>query len=516
MNFTRSEVARVTEGVLQGPDGIIRGLTIDSRAVKSDELFVAIHGDRDGHEFVSSARESGATTFLVDRTLGIDGEIVVSDTEVALRALGAHARSRISGPVVGVTGSAGKTSTKDLLAGIFRVAGPTTASLKSFNNELGVPLTLANGPEHAEFAVIEMGARGVGHIAVLCEIAQPTIGVITNIGTAHRELFLTAEMTARAKGELLQSLPTTGTAVLNADDPMLDLLRSLSRASVLTFSAAGSTQADLWASDVVLDETLRAAFTLNAPSGSIAVTLSVRGRHQVANALAAAGAAIAGGVSLETVALGLQTEDVSPWRMEVSTLATGALVCNDAYNANPTAMLVALSALSEFSAERRIAVLGTMAELGDDAAAMHRQVRDEATRLGIDVLVSVNESRYPGSVEVRDFVSAVDWLVTNGAVGEGTAILVKGSRIAGLERLVDLLHQRTGPALELSERTTVEPSDDPARIDLSSSNPASSNPASSNPASSNNDLSFGSGGSTLVGVGESGSIQDHSGPKESR
>jgi UDP-N-acetylmuramoyl-tripeptide--D-alanyl-D-alanine ligase len=507
MNFTRNEVARVTGGVLHGSDGIIRGLTIDSRAVKPDELFVAIHGDRDGHEFVPSARDGGATTFLVDRALGIDGEIVVSNTEVALQALGVHARSRISGPVVGVTGSAGKTSTKDLLAGIFRAAGPTTASLKSFNNELGVPLTLANGPEHPEFAVIEMGARGVGHISVLCEIAKPTIGVITNIGTAHRELFLTAEMTARAKGELLQSLPTNGTAVLNADDPMLELLRSLSRASVLTFSAAGSTKADLWASDVVLDETLRAGFTLNSPSGAIAVKLSVRGRHQVANALAAAGAAIAGGVSLETIARGLQTEDVSPWRMEVSTLATGALVCNDAYNANPTAMVVALGALSEFSAERRIAVLGTMAELGDDAAAMHRQVSDEATRLGINVLVSVNESRYPGSVAVNDYASAVDWLVAHDAMGAGTAILVKGSRMAGLERLVDLLHKRAESACELSELTTAELSGNPASINLARIN---------NDPSLTNDRSSGSDGSAFVGGGDADFVQDHSGLKESR
>jgi UDP-N-acetylmuramoyl-tripeptide--D-alanyl-D-alanine ligase len=318
---------------------------------------------------------------------------------------------------------------------------------------LGVPLTLVNGPDDAQFAVIEMGARGVGHIAILCDIAKPTIGVITNIGTAHRELFLTTEMTALAKGELLQSLPATGTAILNGDDPMLSLLRSLTKASVLTFSATGSTEANLWASDIVLDATLRPAFTLNGPSGSIGIQLSVRGRHQIANALAAAGAAIAAGVSLDVIAAGLQTEDISPWRMEVSTLSTGALVCNDAYNANPTAMLVALGALAEFPAQRRIAVLGTMAELGDDAAAMHRQVADEAKRLGVDVLLSVNESRYPGSIAVNDLKSAVDWLIANAAVGQGTAILVKGSRMAGLERLVELLHERTTPSVPLSERT---------------------------------------------------------------
>jgi UDP-N-acetylmuramoyl-tripeptide--D-alanyl-D-alanine ligase len=251
-------------------------------------------------------------------------------------------------------------------------------------------------------------------------------------------------MTARAKGELLQSLPESGTAILNFDDPMLGLLQSLTAASVMTFSAAGSSQASVWASDIVLDATLRPAFTLHGPSGSIAITLSVRGRHQVPNALAAAGAALAAGVALETIAQGLQTEDVSPWRMELSTLTTGALVCNDAYNANPTAMLVALGALAELGAKRRIAVLGTMAELGDDAAAMHQQVADEAKRLGIDTVLAVNESRYPASVAVGDYASAVDWLVANDAVGEGTAVLVKGSRMAGLERLVALLHERTG------------------------------------------------------------------------
>jgi UDP-N-acetylmuramoyl-tripeptide--D-alanyl-D-alanine ligase len=458
MKFTRTEIAAATAGALHGPDGIIRGLTIDSRTVPPDALFVAIRGERDGHDFIGTARDAGATAFLVDQPSGVDGEIVVENTERALQALGLHARSRISGPVVGVTGSAGKTSTKDLLAGIFRVAGPTTASVKSFNNELGVPLTLANGPDDAAFAVIEMGARGVGHIAVLCAIAKPTIGVITNIGTAHRELFLTAEMTARAKGELLQSLPSTGTAVLNFDDPMAELLRSLTTASVVTFSAAGSSQASVWASDVVLDETLRPAFTLHGPSGSIAIQLSVRGRHQVDNALAAASAAIAAGVPLETIAEGLRTEDVSPWRMELSTLSTGALVCNDAYNANPTAMLVALRALSEFGAKRRIAVLGTMAELGDDAAAMHHQVSDEAHRLGIDTVLSVNESRYPASVAVDNYASAVDWLVANDAVGEGTALLVKGSRMAGLEHLVTLLHERTTrPNSEPNREPSSEP-----------------------------------------------------------
>ena len=443
MNFTCSEVARVTGGQLLGPDGIIRGLTIDSRIVQADELFVAIRGDRDGHDFVSTARDGGATAFLVDHDLGLVGEIVVPNTETALRALGAHARSRITGPVVGVTGSAGKTSTKDLLAGIFRVAGPTTSSLKSFNNELGVPLTLCNGPDDTAYAVIEMGARGVGHIGVLCEIAKPTIGVITNIGTAHRELFLTAELTARAKGELLSALPAHGTAVLNADDPMVDLLTSLTSASLLTFSASGSTKADVWASDIYVDATLRSTFTLNSSWGTAAIDLSVRGRHQIANALAAAAAALAAGVSVEHVVEGLRTEDVSPWRMEVSTLSSGALVCNDAYNANPNAMVVALGALAEIPAARRIAVLGTMAELGDEAEELHQQVGDEARRLGIDVLLSVAEPRFKGFISTADYTSAVDWLLANEATQTGTAILVKGSRMAGLERLVALLHERT-------------------------------------------------------------------------
>jgi UDP-N-acetylmuramoyl-tripeptide--D-alanyl-D-alanine ligase len=453
MNFTRSEIAQATAGLLHGSDGIIRGLTIDSRSVEPDFLFVAIRGERDGHEFVGVAQQGGATAFLVDHATGVDGEIVVANTEVALQALGAYARARITGPVVGITGSAGKTSTKDLLAGIFRAAGPTTASAKSFNNELGVPLTLANGPDDTEFAVIEMGARGVGHIAVLCEMAKPTIGVITNIGTAHRELFLTAEMTAHAKGELLQSLPQNGAAVLNFDDPMLGLLQTLTNASVTTFSAAGSSAATIWASDIVLDETLRPTFTLNSPAGAITIELSVRGRHQVANALAAAGAALAAGVPLETIARGLHTEDVSPWRMEVSTLGTGALICNDAYNANPTAMLVALGALAEFQAERRIAVLGTMAELGDDAAAMHQAVTDEAARLGINVVLSVNEDRYGVATAVSDYVAAVDWLQANDGLGPGTAILVKGSRMAGLERLVALLQERTNENSKTNENT---------------------------------------------------------------
>ena len=443
MNFTRNEIALAAGGHLHGPDGIIRGLTIDSRSVQMDEMFVALRGERDGHDYVAAARTAGASTALVERETGNDGEIVVDNTESALRAIGKHARTRIAGPVVGVTGSAGKTSTKDLLAGIFRIAGPTTASVKSFNNEIGVPLTLCNGPDNSAFAVIEMGARGVHHIAVLCEIARPTIGVITNIGTAHRELFHSTELTAQAKGELLESLPSSGAAVLNADDPMIDFLRSLSSAPVLTFSAAGLLGANVIARSVVLDGNLRPSFQLDSDWGAIDIALSVRGRHQVPNALGAAAAALAAGLSLEIVAEGLRTMDVSPWRMEMSTLESGAMVCNDAYNANPSAMMVALNALAELPAQRRIAVLGTMAELGDDAEALHREVMSEANRLGIDTVVSVQEPRYLGSTITNDYAASVEWLMTHEATGPGTAILVKGSRVAGLERVVTLLHDRT-------------------------------------------------------------------------
>jgi UDP-N-acetylmuramoyl-tripeptide--D-alanyl-D-alanine ligase len=296
-----------------------------------------------------------------------------------------------------------------------------------------------------------MGARGVGHIAELCAVARPTIGVITNIGTAHRELFETSEATARAKAELLESLPATGTAVLNLDDEQYDLLRSRSACTVLRFSATGNVDADLVATNVVLDERLRAVFVARTPWGSADVRLSTSGAHQVANALAAIGAACSAGASLDAAVRGCAEATLSPWRMEVSE-HPGVTVINDAYNANPSSMRAALDSLAALEgAGRRLAVLGTMAELGPDAERYHREIAEHAATLGVTVL-AVDEPRY-GAPVVHGIDGALASLVAREPALAGpsptgptvrVAILVKGSRVAGLERLALALNERLG------------------------------------------------------------------------
>jgi UDP-N-acetylmuramoyl-tripeptide--D-alanyl-D-alanine ligase len=449
MRFTRHEIAGAIGARLCGQDGLVVGATIDSRDVPPGALFVPVVAQRDGHDFVRAAREAGAGAWLTSRfdptvddadSTENDGALVVADTTAALQSLGSYARTRIPDSVVGVTGSSGKTSTKDLIGAILLTDGPSAVSQKSFNNELGVPLTLVNAPDDARHAVIEMGARGIGHIAMLCAIARPTVGVVTNIGTAHRDLFGSAEGTAHAKGELLETLPPTGTAVLNADDVMFGILRSKPPCAVLSFSAHGLPSADMIATNIVLDSELRPSFSMRTPWGVTDVTLQARGLHQVENALAAAAAALAVGIPLSLVPQGLNTNVLSPWRMELHRLSNGAVIINDAYNANPSSMKAGLDSLAATVATRRIAVLGTMAELGADAAAFHHQVSEHMKTLGIDLVVAVDEPLY-GVPVVHGVEGALNFLSAHGSPVSGDAILVKGSRVAGLEKLAEQLQQ---------------------------------------------------------------------------
>lgn len=414
---------------------VVDGATQDSRAVAAGMLFVPIVAERDGHDFVGAAVAAGAAAYLTSRPPQREvpaPALVVDDTERALRALGVHARGRLDGPVVAVTGSVGKTSTKDLCAVAFGAHWRTHASTRSFNNEIGVPLTLCNAPDGTEVAVVEMGARGIGHIALLCTIATPTIGIVTAVGAAHLELFGDLDGVARGKGELVESLPADGLAVLNADDPRVLAMRDRTRAAVLTFGAQG----DVRARDVVLDAELRPRFVVETPWGSATVELGARGAHNVANALAAIGAAVHAGAPLEAVAESLAAPVLSPWRMDVQRTPDGAVVINDAYNANPDSMRAALAALAAVPARRRVAVLGRMAELGDGGAEAHRAVAAQADSLGIEVL-AVGTSDY-GTAPVADVDAALQELASR-RLGPDDAILVKASRVAGLERVAAAL-----------------------------------------------------------------------------
>ncbi len=441
-----SEIAAVANGRLHGEDRAIDGASIDSRHVEAGQLFVAVVAERDGHDFVPAAVESGAAAVLADRPLDVEVPVVeVTDTMAGLAAAGRLARTCLPDRVVGVTGSVGKTSVKDLAASVLRTTFATASSERSFNNELGVPLTLLNAPAETAAAVIEMGARGQGHIADLCAIASPTIGVVTAVAAVHTELFGTLEDIARAKGELIEAVPVDGFAVLNGDDPAVAAMADRTEATVVTYGADG----DVRAGGVELDADLRPRFRIEVGGERAAVHLAVSGRHNVSNALAAAAIGHVCGIPLPRIAEGLEGATLSPWRMELRRSAAGGVVINDAYNANPTSMRAALDSLAAFDADRRVAVLGAMGELGAGSAAAHLEVAGHAAALGIEV-VAVACDAY--GAQVRHVGSVDEARAALGPVEPGSAVLVKASRAAGLERLAIELapraHDDPAPAVE--------------------------------------------------------------------
>ena len=432
MHLRTSQLAAAIGGRIEGPDVVVDGATQDSRAVRPGQLFVPLVAERDGHEFIADARERGAAAYLTAGRVVGGTAIVVADTLVALQAAGAFARTQLPNRLFGITGSVGKTSVKDLLATILSERLPTAASARSFNNEIGVPLTLLNAPDGTKAVVVEMGARGVGHIAALCAIARPTCGIVTRVAAVHTELFGSLDEVARAKGELVESLPSGGIAVLNEGDPRVAAMAARTRATVITYGTGGEVRAQ----QVELGEDLRPRFRLASPWGAADIQLGVRGLHQVENALAAASGALVVGEDMAAVVVGLARGALSPWRMELGTAPSGARILNDAYNANPTSVLAALESLAALPAARRTAVLGVMAELGAGEAAEHAAIGARARALGIR-LISVAAPAY-GAEDVPDIDAAVGAL---GALDDGDAVLVKGSRVAGLERLAARLLQ---------------------------------------------------------------------------
>jgi UDP-N-acetylmuramoyl-tripeptide--D-alanyl-D-alanine ligase len=415
---------------VSGPD--IVGVSIDSRSVLPGELFVPIIAERDGHEYVSVAVDRGAVAYLRSRLNPVDARVPsirVDDTGHALLQLGVAARRRLSGHVVGVTGSVGKTSVKDMIRSVCAGHVPTHASAASFNNELGVPLTLLGAPADAGVVIVEMGARNVGHIEFLCGVAQPTIGVITAVAAVHTEIFGSIEQVAATKGELAEAIPPDGTVVLNADDPRVARMARRARASrILTY---GRRDADITFTDIEVGADLRPTVTLRTPLGQARFTVGAAGAHMAQNAAAAAAVGVAAGVPLEVIQAGLSSLSMSANRMDVRSTPSGAVVINDSYNANPTSMVAALEALSTVSATRRIAILGVMAELGESAQSDHLSIIEHARAAGIET-IAVDAPLYgPRTTHVRDISSALRLV---GQLGPTDAVLVKGSRVAGLER----------------------------------------------------------------------------------
>lgn len=436
MRFLASEVAEATGGRIEGEDIEIDGAGFDSRSIAPGELFVAVRADRDGHEYIEAAIANGASAYLTDGKVVPDATaIVVPDVRQALYALARHARAKLTKPVVAVTGSNGKTSVKDLLRSIFGEAGKVNATEGSFNNELGLPLTLINAVHVDGYTVLEMGARGMHQIAELCAIASPDIGIVTNVGVAHIGEFGSQDAIAQTKGELIEALPATGTAILNNDDPRVRAMSKRTKASILTF---GMEDADVSATKVELDELQRADFDLVAKAGRARVQMNLHGRHQVSNATAAAAAALAAGVEIEHVIAGLQRAEPSKWRMQVERSRAGVVVVNDAYNANPVSMQAALRSLAAMDVPgTKVAVLGEMAELGAISEDEHRKIAALAESLGLTVIAFGTDAY--GIEPITEIGDVIHRLAS---AGDGDAVLVKGSRVAGLERVAEVLLDR--------------------------------------------------------------------------
>ena len=439
---------------------------LDSRRPEPQGLFVAFAGEHvDGHEYAAGAVEGGAAGVLGSRATGVP-TVVVADAQAALQELARQVLRRLwehdPGPkVIAITGSQGKTTAKDMLARVLADAAPTVATAGSFNNELGLPLTVLRATTDTRYLVLEMGARGVGHLAELCEIAPPDISLVLNVGKAHIGEFGSQELIAVAKGELVEALSADGHAVLNADDPLVAAMAARTSASVVSF---GRTGADLVLGDVEVDDLGRASFDLGH-DGTEHVALRLVGEHQAMNAAATAATAIAAGLSLADVAESLRSIDrLSPWRMEVHERSDGLVVVNDAYNANPDSMVSALETLAWIGrrgGRRTIAVLGEMRELGASADDEHRAIGALAHRLGIDEVVVVGEGAraiHEAVVDARgddgttrrlDTVEqAGEWLRDN--VAGPDVVLVKASRALRLERVAETLLGED-PGVDLGE-----------------------------------------------------------------
>ncbi|MFC8348272.1 UDP-N-acetylmuramoyl-tripeptide--D-alanyl-D-alanine ligase [Streptomyces sp. NPDC057280] len=439
------EIAEIVGGKAEGDSCVtVTGpAVLDSRQAEPGGLFVAFDGERaDGHDFAAQAGRAGAVAVLGSRPTPLP-TVVVQDTRRALQLLAAEvvARLRDRLTVVAVTGSQGKTGTKDLLGAVFSAAGPTVATVGSLNNELGVPLTMLCAGPATRYLVLEMGARHVGDIAALTGLVAPDIAVVLNVGVAHIGEFGSRAAIARTKGELVQGLAPGGTAVLNADDPRVVAMRALTDAPVLTFGRA--VHADVQARDPALDRRGRPSFTLCSGGTSAQVTLPLVGAHQALNASAAVAAARAAGVPLDLATAALGTVSLSPRRLEPRDLACGAMLLDDSYNANPDSMRAALDALAAVEGGRRIAVLGAMLELGDASEAEHRAVGAYAAARA-DVVAVVGEAARPiaagageRAVVLAGNDAAVDWLRER--VTTGDVVLVKASRGARLDEVAAAL-----------------------------------------------------------------------------
>jgi UDP-N-acetylmuramoyl-tripeptide--D-alanyl-D-alanine ligase len=448
-----AEVASIVGGVLTG-DGsttVTGPVVIDGREARPGSLFAAFVGERvDGHEHVGQAAAAGAVAVLGLRPTELP-TVVVDDVRAALQQLSSYVVERVRSEgdlvVVALTGSQGKTSTKDLLAAVLADHAPTVATAGSFNNELGMPLTALRVEPDTRFLVLEMGARGRGHIAELCDLVRPDISAVLNVGQAHLGEFGSREAIAEAKGEIVEALRADGTAVLNAGDERVVAMTSRTAATVRTFGDV--EEADVRVEDLTLDRLGRPSFRLTTAVASAEVSLRLVGAHQALNAAAAAAIALGAGPALPDVAASLgRVETLSRWRMELRELDRGVIVLNDSYNANPDSVRAALDALAALGeapdVHRLVAVLGEMRELGAAHDEEHRGVGAYATGVGVDRVVVVGEAARgiqqgagDAALLLEDNAAAVAWLAEN--LREGDAVLLKASRGARLDEVAETL-----------------------------------------------------------------------------
>lgn len=445
-----AQLAEITGAVpehLGDDQALITGpVVIDSRDARPGSLFVALPGQHaDGHDYAGAAAAAGAVAVLASRTVAAPA-LIVPDVLAALARLARAVVDALPGlTIVGITGSAGKTTTKDLTAQLIETLGPTVSPRNSYNNEIGHPLTVLRVTERTRYLIAELSARGPGHITRLCESAPPQLGAVLCVGLAHAGEFGSIEAVARAKAELPAALPADGVAVLNADDPRVLAMAGQTAARVVTFGRAAD--ADVRAADIVTGELGRPGFTLITRAGSAPVELQLSGEHNVTNALAAAALAGQLGMGVDEIAGGLSAaRPRSPWRMEVTERADGVTIINDAYNSSPEALDAALAALAVMAGGRRaFAVLGEMAELGPRAAELHERAGAMAARTQLAALIVVgaqaapmlagarSERAWPGELlQVADGPAAVQAMQER--LRPGDVVLVKASRAVGLQR----------------------------------------------------------------------------------
>jgi UDP-N-acetylmuramoyl-tripeptide--D-alanyl-D-alanine ligase len=443
-----SEIVGGTADRIADPGAVVTGpVVIDSRQARPGSLFAALPGTQaDGHDFAAAAVGAGATAVLATRPVGVPA-LVVPDVLAALAALARAVVDRLPGlTIAAITGSAGKTTTKDLAAQLIESLGPTVSPKNSYNNEQGHPLTVLRLTEQTRYLVAEMSARGPGHITELCRISPPRIGAVLCVGHAHAGVFGSIDDVARAKAELPEALPAGGVAVLNADDARVAAMADRTAARVVTFGRAPG--ADYRAAGVAVDEAGRPGFTLVTGAGSAPVQLRLHGEHNVANALAAAALASELGMDVTDIAAGLSAATArSRWRMEVTRRPDGVTVVNDAYNANPEAVRAALSAVASMAGSgRAFAVLGYMTELGAEADELHEEAGRQAARAGLAGLIVVGDPAAPILTGAKaepswrgELLQVPDAEAAVAAVGRlvrpGDVVLVKASRAANLQRV---------------------------------------------------------------------------------